>query len=240
MDDQNRIPMPSRAERDTAIRTILDGALPPARQSWRSLPLSALVFGVEDCLFLALLLSLLPLGFALVPGESLAELLGGVLFLASPLLYLLAHGLTMWKESLCGTLDWKRTCRLPLQKLMALRMMLFGSAAVLVCVPVDLVLWQVSGHVMTLSRTLALSFSSLFLHAALSMACRGFRWGPAIPAAAWALGGTVLLQGGQSLLLEIPTAVFFMLAGAGLAGCLSQLRAMLRNPNKGGVSYAFR
>ena len=36
----------------------------------------------------------------------------------------------------CGTLDWKRTCRLSLQTLTALRMGLFGGAAVLVCVPV--------------------------------------------------------------------------------------------------------
>ena len=242
MDDQNHIPMPSRAERDASIRSILDRGLTRARPSWRSLPLSALVFGIEDCMFLAALLGLLPAGFAFIPAESLADLLAPLLFLSSPLLYIAACALTMWKESLSGTLDWKRTCRLPLQTLMALRMLLFGGAAVLVCVPMNLLLWQASGHAIPLSRALAISFSSLFLHAALSLVCRGPRWGAAVPIAAWVLLGMAPLAcepvGG--LLPKVPAAVFFLLAGGGLACCLTQLRTMLHAPDKGGSMYAFR
>lgn len=242
MTDHDHIPMPSKAERDASIQTILDRGLPRRRTSWWDLPLSALVFGVEDCLFLAVLLGLLPAGFAFMPAENLADLLAAVLFLSSPLLYIAACGLTMWKESLSGTLDWKRTCRLPLQTLMALRMLLFGGAALLVCVPVNLLLWQVSGHAMPLSRALAISFSSLFLHAALSLTCRRLRWGAAIPVAAWVLLGIAPLayEPWGGLLLEVPTAIFFLLAGAGLAYCLTQFRTMLRVPNKGGSIYAFR
>ena len=241
MSDHDRIPMPEPMERKAAIRRVLDKGLAPARPGWRSLPLSALVFGVEDCLFLAVLLGLMPMLLAFAPAESFAGHLAELLFLTSPLLYASAHGLAMWKEALSGTLDWKRTCRLPLQTLMALRMLLFGGAAVLVCVPVNLLLWQASGGEMPLGRVLGVSFSSLFLHAALSLACRRMKWGPVVPVALWAMLGLFFLDGRTVLPLEaVPTAVFFLLAGAGLVFCMGQLRVMLRRPDKGGYIYAFR
>ena len=238
----DHIPMPSQEEREASIQKILDKSLTPARPAWQSIPLSALVFGVEDCLFLAVLLGLLPAALWFSRAETLARELPGVLFLTAPLLYAAAHALTMWKESQCGTLDWKRTCRLSLQTLTALRMGLFGGTAVLVCVPVDLLLWQACGGTLSLIRMLGISFSSLFLHAALSLAFRRFRWGLAVPVTLWALLGTAFLSHTlwAAFLMEAPTAVFFLLAGGGLAYCLSRLCAMLRNPIKGGYTYAFR
>ncbi|MBD5150472.1 MAG: hypothetical protein HDT18_08945 [Oscillibacter sp.] len=241
MRDHDRIPMPTPMERKASIGWVLDEALAPERPEWRSLPLYALVFGVEDCLFLAVLLGVMPAMLAFAPADNLAALLPVILFLSSPLLYAAAHGLTMWKESLSGTLEWKRTCRMPLQTLMALRMLLFGGAAVLVCVPVNLLLWQASGGEMPLGRMLGVSFSSLFLHAALSLACRRTKWGPVVPAALWAVLGLFFLDRGTVLPLdEVPTAVFFLLAGAGLAFCAGQLRTMMRRPDRGGYVYAFR
>lgn len=242
MDDRNQIPMPSKSERKASIQKILDKGLTAHHSSWQNLPLSALVFGVEDCLFLAVLLGLLPALGCFAPQDALAQAIPGVLFLTAPLLYAAAHILTMWKESQCGTLDWKRTCRLSLQTLTALRMGLFGGAAVLVCVPVNLLLWQACGGTLSLLQMLGISFSSLFLHAALTLTLRRFRWGPAIPAAVWAALGTALLsyQPWTGFLLEVPAAVFFLLAGAGLVYCLSRLHTMILNPNKGGFAYAFR
>ena len=130
---------------------------------------------------------------------------------------------------------------MPWQTLMALRMLLFGGTAVLVCVPVNLLLWWASGGDMPLGRVLGVSFSSLFLHAALSLACRRMKWGPVVPMALWTALGLFFLDGGTVLPLEaVPTAVFFLLAGAGLAFCVGQLRVMLRRPDKGGFIYAFR
>ena len=242
MDDRNDILMPSKSERKASIQIILDKSLPPPQPNWQSLPLSALVFGVEDCLFLAVMLGLLPAALWFFRTETLVRELPGVLFLTAPLLYAAAHILTMWKESQCGTLDWKRTCRLSLQTLTALRMGLFGGAAVLVCVPVDLLLWHACGGTLSLIRMLGISFASLFLHAALSLALRCLRWGVAVPIVIWVLLGVVLIchEPWTAFLPEVPTAVFFLLAGAGLAYCLSRLRAMLYSPDKGGFSYAFR
>lgn len=241
MDKNDHIPMPTPMERRAAIRRIAEGAArtPPA---WRSLPLSALVFGMEDCLFLAVLLGLLPLGLLALPAEYLAEQLPLALFFTAPLLYAAAHLTVMWKESQCGTLDWKRTCRLSLQTLTALRMGLFGGAAVLVCVPVDLLLWRASGGALSLVRMLGISFSSLFLYAALSLACRRSRRGAVVSAVLWVMLDAVLVRWEMrtGFLLEVPTAVFCLLAGAGLLCALSQLYAMLRRPQKGGVIYAQR
>ena len=61
MDKKDHIPMPAPMERRAAIRRIAEEGLADTAPSWRSLPLSALVFGVEDCLFMAVLLGLLPL-----------------------------------------------------------------------------------------------------------------------------------------------------------------------------------
>ena len=99
MNDFGRVPMPTPSEREASIRRVLDRGLAPARPGWRSLPLYALVFGVEDCLFLAVLLGLAPVTLAFVPAKSFAEHLAAVLFLTSPLLYASAHGLTVWKEA---------------------------------------------------------------------------------------------------------------------------------------------
>ena len=148
----------------------------------------------------------------------------------------------MWKESQCGTLDWKRTCRLSLQTLTALRMGLFGGAAVLVCVPVDLLLWHFSGQAMPLGRALAVSFSSLFLHAALSLICREGRRGWAVTLTLWALLDVLLTvwEARAHFLPVVPTAVFCLLAGAGLAAALFRLHTILRQPQKGGIVYAQR
>ena len=241
MNDRTRVPMPTPVERGAAIRRIVDRGLAPARPVWRTLPLSTLVFGVEDCLFLAVVLGLSPAVLVRAPAEIFAEHLAAVIFLTSPLLYATAYALTMWKEALSGTMDWKRTCRLPLQTLMALRMLLFGGAAVLVCVPVNLLLWWASGGALPLVRVLGVSFSSLFLYAALSLACRRLRWGPAVPMALWSLLGLYFMQTRAALPLDrIPTAIFFLLAGGGLLLCTGQLHAMLHSTNKGGFTYAFR
>lgn len=242
MDKKDHIPMPTPMERRAAIRRIAEEGLADTAPSWRSLPLSALVFGVEDCLFMAVLLGLLPLALLPLPAGLLAEKLSLTLFLSAPLLYAAAHLLTMWKESQCGTLDWKRTCRLSLQTLTALRMGLFGGAAVLVSVPVDLLLWHFSGRVMPLGRILAVSFSSLFLHAALSLVCRDGRRGWAVTLALWVLLDVLLTVWEERVhfLMKVPTAIFCLLAGACLAAALYQMYTVLRQPQKGGVLYAQR
>lgn len=243
MDDWNRIPMPSKEERRASIQRILDEGLPASRPGWQTLPLSVLFFGVEDCLFLSALLTGLGLACTFASARQVpADTVPALLFLLSPALYAVPHLLTLWKDAMSGTLDWKRTCRIPLRVLLALRMLFFGGAAVAVSVPACALLWLLSDCRFSLAWLLSLAFSSLFLYASLSL----LRWNAGrravlLPPVLWAGLGLVLLWWdlGRALLLQVPAAVFFLLAGAGLAFCLRSLCAMILEP-KGAVPYAVR
>lgn len=250
MDKERSIPLPTEAEKERAIAAILDAGLSPAAQPRprlrllvRALPPSALFCGVGDCLFLAVLLTAL----CLVPAAAAAARqvpLSPLLFLLSPLLYALLQLLTLWKDSMSGTLEWKQTCRISFRTLTALRMLLFGGACVLVCVPVNMLLWYVGGRPLPLPRMLSLSFASLFLYAALSLLClRSRRRGAAFAAPLlWALLSIFLLgwRRAAAFLGEVPTLVFFLLAAGGLLFCLSELKRRILYPDKGGSCYAVR
>lgn len=141
-----------------------------------------------------------------------------------------------------GTLDWKRTCRIPPGTVLALRMLLFGGAAASLSTALGVLCWRLSGQRLSLPWILGLSFSSLFLYAALSLALgRRRRWGPAAPPALWLALGLVLLRWdrGSRFLLEVPALVFFLLAGAALVWYLSALGRMMRE-SKGATLYAVR
>ena len=163
------------------------------------------------------------------------------LFLSSPLLYALLLGLTAWKEAQSGLLDWKRSCRLSLQAVAALRMVVFGGGSVLVCVPVNLWLWRARGGELPLSWMLGVSLSSLFLYGLLSLVCleRRGRGRLAAPPVIWAAlgGGLLVWDGASAWLTALPGAVFLALAGAALALYLLELRRFCLGQRRG-ESYA--
>ena len=236
--DEN-IPMPTRAERQAAIQQIVELSGVEQRAKRRSVPLSVVFFGVEDCLFLPVLAALL----CLIPGASVARSapLTPLLFLFSPALYAALHLLTAWKDTMSGVAEWRRSCRLSACTLLALRMLVFGGLAVIVCVPANILLWLTSGRSWSLPWMLGLSFSSLFLYAALTLFCLRLRRGTVFPPAVWGAAGLLLLvwERGSELLLRVPVLVLFFLAAAGLAYCVLTLERMLRYPNRGGRFYAY-
>lgn len=238
MDERLRL---TPEERASAIQKILDQGLAERRPARRALPLSVLFFGVEDCLFLSVLLA----GLGLIPAVASARdappaALPPLLFLTSPALYALPHLLTLWKDAMSGTLEWKRTCRVPLRKLLALRMLVFGGGAAAVDLPAAVACWAVSGRQISLPWLLGLSFSSLFLYAALSLSLT-HRGAVLVLPALWAVLGLVPLrwEAAGTLLLQVPALVFFLLAGAGLLFVLRSLREML-GESKGATLYAVR
>ena len=250
MDDRMFVPMPTEEEKDRAINAILDAGLSRPVGMWRqlgatarSLPLSALFFGVGDCLFLAAVLSSL----CLVPTVLVAAQQGPLaplLFLLSPVLYGVLQVLTLWKDGMSGTLEWKQTCRISCRVMTALRMLCFGGASVLVCVPVNVLLWILSGRELSLLWMLSLSFSSLFLYAALALMTQSLgRLGSLLAAPLiWLAVGVVLLawEKGTALLLQVPAWIFFLLAAGGLAVFLAGLDRHISMRKEGGVWYAVR
>lgn len=253
MIDREPIPMPTTAQRDRAVAAILAQGLPPREplgkrilRTARTLPPSVLFFGVGDCLFLAVLLALVcltPAAWAVAQREALPSLL----FLFSPALYALLQGLTQWKEEMSHMLEWKQVCRISLPTLTAWRMLVFGGVAVVLYVPGNLLLWQLRGGQDSLLWMLAVSFSSLFLYAALSLFCqrRGGKRGALLPPLVWVAVGLFPLgwPPAEDWLLRVPAAVFLLLAAAGLGGFLWQIRhTLLLAPDgihmEGGSDYA--
>ena len=171
----DKIPMPTEAEKNAAVSQILDAGL-PARpgllhalsETLQAVGFRTLFFGEADCLFLSALF----LTLCLLPAAATAAQQGPVgpaLFLLSPALYAALHLLTAWKEVQSGTLEWRQTCRISLRVITALRMLVFGGASVLLCVPANLLLWCLAGGKMPFSWMVALSVSGVCLYGVLSL-----------------------------------------------------------------------
>jgi len=233
-------PMLEPWEREAAISTILNRALvqkPGLGRLLRSaLNTQVLFWGVVDCIFLSTLAAvvlMIPLLTAVLKQVSPAPML----FLASPALYALLLGLTFWKESQSGLLEWKQSCCLSLQTVSALRMVVFGGGSILVWVPINLWLWSVLGGELSLSWMLGVSLSSLFFYGLLSLICleRMGRGRLMVPPIIWtALGGLLLAWDGASAwLTALPGAVFLVLAGAALALYLLELKRFCLGRRRG-------
>ena len=247
MDEQN-IPMPTEEEKNLAIARLLSEGLSAPQGLRRSLSevlhtvgLRPLFWGVGDCLFL----SALALSLCLRPRAAAAQQgrLAPVLVRLSPALSASLQLLTAWKEGQSGTLEWKRTCRVSFRAMTALRMLVFGSMSVVICVPVDGLLWALTHGAPSLLWMFGLSCSSLFLYGALSLLFQRLRRLPGLMAApaAWAVLGAVPLcsERAAAWLTQLPTAVFFLLAAAGLALYLLELRRYCLHQTEGGSAYAF-
>ena len=230
----SNIPPLSNSEKDRAVLDILNVGLPEGTVPlWRGhikVPLSTLCFGIEDCFFLAVLISCL----CIIPASIMARFLPvtSLLFLLSPLLYALLHLLTWWKESMSGTLDWKRTCRLSFRTLTAMRMLYFGGVSVLFCVPQCWLLWISTGRKIFLPWMMSVAVTSVFLYGALSLRFQRMKWRYSLfaPPLLWAGIGAVLFirENLSALLLQVPTLVFVFLSFAALSAVILEWRACLR------------
>lgn len=244
----NEIPMPTEAEKNAAVAQILDAGLPARPGLWGMLTetfqmvgVRGLFFGEADCLFLSALFLVL----CLLPAAATAAQqgpVGPVLFLLSPALYAALHLLTAWKEFQSGTWEWRQTCRVSLRTITALRMLVFGGASVLVCVPVNLLLWYLAGETVSLFWMVALSVSGVCLYGALSLYCLRLRGigGLLTAPAIWAALGTVplLWERAARWLSGVPAVLFCLLTAAALILYYMELRRFCWRCAEGGNTYA--
>lgn len=246
--DNREIPMPTEAEKNAAVAQILDAGL-PARpgllqglaETLQMVGVRTLLFGEADCLFLSALFLVL----CLLPAAATAAQqgpVGPVLFLLSPALYAALHLLTAWKEAQSGTLEWRQTCRVSLRTMTALRMLVFGGASVLLCVPANLLLWYLADGKMPFFWMVALSVSGVCLYGVLSLYCLRLRGiaGLLTAPAAWAVLGIVplLWERAARWLNSVPTALFCLLAAAALTLYFMELRRFCWRCAEGGTTYA--
>lgn len=242
------VPYPNETEKAASISYIVDNGvrhesgLSLIKGAADTLGMRALFFGVEDCLFIAVILTVLLGAFSAAAAMDHAPVTP-LLFLLSPALYAVLHILTLWKDAMSGTLEWKHTCRMSIRAVTALRMLCFGGAAVCVCVAQCLALWYVTRELYSLVWMMSVSFSSLFLYASLSLSLQAVRRRIAVAAPViWITVGIALLywNGANMFLPRVPAAVFFLIAATSVAGMLFQLKRYISRPIEGGLSYAVR
>ncbi|MDO4721009.1 MAG: hypothetical protein Q4A78_10145 [Peptostreptococcaceae bacterium] len=246
---KDEFPLLSPEEKDRAIARILDLGMPAhqglfqkLKQTASCLSPSELFRGVEDALFLSLLLSLLAFFPLLSAATSMGERLESLLLSASPLLFCLLSLLIFWKEHQSGLLEWKQSCRLSFAELMTLRILLLSALCVLFLVPGVEILRFFTGTELSLLRMMALSCSGLFLYGSLALFCEALlpRRGLPLPPLLWSAAALATANSDTAarLLREIPTFLFIVLAAGSMAAFWKGLRIYCIS--HGGGSYALR
>ncbi|MCI8647202.1 MAG: hypothetical protein HFE76_10565 [Firmicutes bacterium] len=245
--------MPSEEEKSRSVAQILETGLPRKRplrlrlpRLVRSIGLRNLFWGTYDCIFIAVLGSILLSVLFAIPSAYDHQLLPLSLFLISPALYGLLHLLTIWKELQIGLYSIKMTCYYTLKELTALRMVFFGGANALLDVVFVAVLSQREDMFLSFFQMLSISLSALFLYGtatlfALSHVPGNRQW--IVPAlwcavcAAPAIFGMNVL----GLLMKLPyaAALFAALLAAALFFAKAEHYLSLNHANhKGGIYHA--
>lgn len=222
--DIEKIDFPSEAEKEKSIAQIVMYGMPkPQRlgsalwELWKNLGLRGICFGVWDCILLALLLDGILWMAVYSAARYSPQMIGIMLFGASPLLYALLHVLTIWKEVMTGTYQMLMVCRLALRQMAVLRLLIFGGASVVLLSMVNIAFMiyfeEGLGYVF---RMICLSVSALFFYAFLQLVLE-WKWKSRMSYAAapvlWCSFSIVLLmmgEYGQNVLGKIPTAAFIV------------------------------
>ncbi len=229
----------SEEEKNKSIDFIISQGMPRPQtlsncipQLFKAVDIRTLFFGVGDCLFLAFLafaMCIVPFSYTASGGENA---LCPAVFVFSPVLYGLLHLLTQWKERMSGTYELKMTCRYTLRQLTALRMLLFGGISIIVCVPVTSIFYSLSGGAVSLPRLMGVSFSALFIFAAVLLAAfiSGKKRYISGVYAVWTAVSVIMLNSGEkfgSLLLKVPVFLFYLTAVLALSVYLIEVRHYL-------------
>lgn len=245
------IPFLSEEEKSQSIQTILAIGIPePQRLSsaipslLRTVGVRGLIFGVGDSIFLAILAAALLWVFLFSSLSGNNSLLYILLFITSPFLYAALHLLTTWKEIMSGTYELMMTCRCSLRQLSALRMLVFGGAAVVLSMLAGAGVAFVSSGDVSVLRCVSISFSALFLFAAAQLIVEWKWYAPKSYFAApvfWLLSGLVLLLMGEkaeSFLVNVPTFVFWIITLASLAIYCVVMKRFYFDSKEGALSHA--
>ena len=219
------IDWPDAEEREAQITQITARAILQPRHlgsALRSLfgavGLRGICFGVWDCMLLALLLDGALWAVVYEASKNSPQLLGLLVFLASPVFYALLHLLTVWKEKTAGMYQTLMVCRLSLHQTTVLRLLLSAGVSALLLCGVNVWAELYVRKEPSALRLLALSFTALFFYAWMQLFVE-WRWKHrmafgAVPAL-WCCLGAVLLCGGRmdvDVWEKIPTAMLLLCA----------------------------
>lgn len=242
---------PSAQEKEKSIALIVSqGVKRPKKlgsmllRMFQAAGLKGICCGVWDSMLLALLLDGILWAAVYVSAGKEPQLFYLLVFLASPVLYALLHFLTVWKEMMTGTYQVLMVCRLSLQQMTALRMLLFGGVSVIAICGMHAAFGVYFKDAVRILRLAALSLSALFFYA-FSQVLIEWKWKSRKAVAAapilWSSFCMVLLllgERGQWVLDEIPVAALFVCAGLCAVLYLGTLRKYFFEPCGAAVSIA--
>lgn len=184
----------SEIEKEKAIQNIVQqGVVSPADKirevlnASRSCSFRILFFGVEDCLFLGILVTICLWLFLLQFNTK--TILCSV-FALSPFAYISCFILTTWKEHLVQLYEVKMSCHFTIRQVIALRMIYLSFGNMLINTIALSLFVQTQTTVIPFWKTLGLSFTSLFLYGVLmlSFQIKGRMYlSIAIPSIIWGL-----------------------------------------------------
>lgn len=207
-----------------------------------------LFWGMGDILFIVGLL-LLGVGMLYIP--DLNRLLENgysevyfTVFMASPLCYALLYFFGIWKERLLGTFELKMTLRVSLKELFILRMLAFSGISLVVSVGSNLLIWQLLGQELSLTRLFSLSFSSLFLFANVQLLLEykiPMRYSHWLTPMIWAIIGVLFVWQQEMIaqfLLYLPISIVTVIILGLLFVFICLLRHNYFTQKEGTITYA--
>lgn len=171
-------------------------------------------------------------------SASTANVVPVAAFIGAPVLYGFLIALTMWRDARGSLAAWRRTCRVTVYEVGALRMLAFGVVSLAASVPTTGALWVLAAGAVPLTWLFAVACAGLCIFAALALASllAADGRGPVAQAAActatavlWIALGAVLLHDayGAALVIRVPAVVFVVITLAAVGCYLVELRAFV-------------
>lgn len=163
----------SETEKEKAIQNIVrQGVVSPVDKIKEAVNVSRacsfriLFFGVQDCLFLGVLITVCLWLFLL--QFNIKTILCSV-FALSPFAYISCFALATWKEHLVQLYEIKMSCHFTIRQVIALRMIYLSFGNMLINIIVLSLMVKTQTAVIPFWKTLGLSFTSLFLYGILML-----------------------------------------------------------------------
>ena len=240
---EERIAMPTEEEINGSIDFILSQGM-NARSPIRLNMLSPrqLIFGIEDCVVIAVMAYVLLMAmfsFLALKGVPLIPMV----FLLSPLLFAGMLYLSMWKDIMNKTVEWKQACRINYKLITVHRMILFGGASLIMNAGYNLILWNACRRSIDFLWILSFSFASLFLYGLLSLWLmnKNMKFGIVILTAVWAIisGSMFMFENIMTLVTGIPLLALVIDSLCLVGGVLYQINEYMHSPMKGDFINAY-
>ncbi|MBQ9612299.1 MAG: hypothetical protein IJV14_06885 [Lachnospiraceae bacterium] len=238
-----KIEMPTKQEIDESVQLILAKGLPQSpRFEFKRISVRNVLFGIEDCVLIAFMIYIAIMSvFSLFSSKETPFI--PLQFIIAPLLFAILMYLSLWKDVMNKTAEWKQVCRINYKYLTIYRMVLFGGASVIVNTGSIYLTWKLTGGNYSFLWILSFSFASLFLYGFFSLLLlnRNIKHGIIYLSILWVCAGLAmfLYKDIMTLTVIIPLYVIVLIFLAAALGLFYQTREYLLSPMKGDVLNAY-